>query len=300
VRACVPFVFDLTQKLESLCCGRVLQGFFRMYSGRENAYEGEESEGHHHHHHHHHEREESEEYQRQPPYGSELEPRRGYAQEELVAPAPYGYRPPVHEYGGGPYEEGGPYGTVLHQNSPYAHAPPPPAPAPVHRGGEEQQRHHRVDIPGRLVRIFCKANPNFHVSVRPGKGVVMAPFNPHDEYQVWVKEESMGTRVKDSTGSPAFALVNKATGQALRHAPADLEQVLLADFQLGVQDESLLWSQSEDMGEGYHCIRMVNKITSNLDALQGDKKSGGVKDGTPVILFAWKKQENQVWKIIPA
>ncbi len=104
--ACVPFVFDLTQKLQSLCCGRVLQGFFRMYSGRENAYEGEESEGHHHHHHHHHEREESEEYQRQPPYGSEFEPRRGYAQEELVAPAPYGYRPPVHEYGGGPYEEG--------------------------------------------------------------------------------------------------------------------------------------------------------------------------------------------------
>lgn len=77
-------------------------------------------------------------------------------------------------------------------------------------------------------------------------------------------------------------------------------QVLLADFELGVRDESLLWSQSEDMGEGYHCIRMVNKITSNLDALQGDKKSGGVKDGTPVILFAWKKQENQVWKIIPA
>jgi hypothetical protein len=159
--------------------------FFRMYSGRENAYEGEESEGHHHHHHHHHEREESEEHQHQPPYGREFEPRRGYAEEEVVAPPPYGYRPPpVHEYGGGPHEEGGPYGTVLHQNSPYAHAPPPPAPAPVHRGGEEQQRYPRVDIPGRLVRIFCKANPNFHVSVRPGKGVVMAPVNPHDEYQV--------------------------------------------------------------------------------------------------------------------
>ncbi len=77
-----------------------------MYSGRENEYEGEESEGHHHHHHHHHEREESEEHQHQPPYGREFEPRRGYAEEELVAPAPYGYRPPVHEYGGGPYEEG--------------------------------------------------------------------------------------------------------------------------------------------------------------------------------------------------
>jgi len=106
VRACVSFVFDLTQKLQSLCCGRVLRGFFRMYSGRENAYEREESEGHHHQHHHHHEREESEERQHQPPYGREFEPRRGYAEEEVVAPAPYGYRPPVHEYGGGPYEEG--------------------------------------------------------------------------------------------------------------------------------------------------------------------------------------------------
>jgi hypothetical protein len=37
-----------------------------------------------------------------------------------------------------------------------------------------------------------------------------------------------------------------------------------------------------------------------LDALQGDKKSGGIKDGTPVILFKWKKQENQIWKLTPA
>lgn len=35
----------------------------------------------------------------------------------------------------------------------------------------------------------------------------------------------MSTRVTDSTGSPAFALINKATGQALKHAPGDLEQV---------------------------------------------------------------------------
>ncbi len=104
--ACVSFVFDLAQKLQSLCCGCVIQGFSRMYGGRENAYEREESEGHHHHHHHHHEREESEEHQHQPPYGREFEPRRGYAEEEVVSPVPYGYRPPVHEYGGGPHEEG--------------------------------------------------------------------------------------------------------------------------------------------------------------------------------------------------
>lgn len=35
----------------------------------------------------------------------------------------------------------------------------------------------------------------------------------------------MSTRVKDETGSSAFSLINKATGQALRHAPEDLAQV---------------------------------------------------------------------------
>ncbi len=79
-----------------------------------------------------------------------------------------------------------------------------------------------------------------------------------------------------------------------------VNQVLLAEYEMGFRDETILWSLSEDMGDGYRCIRMVNKITSNLDALQGDKKSGGIKDGTPVILFKWKKQENQIWKLTPA
>lgn len=77
-------------------------------------------------------------------------------------------------------------------------------------------------------------------------------------------------------------------------------QCLLTEYDPESRDESVLWTQSEDMGEGYHCVRMANKITSNLDVLRGDKKSGGVKEGSPVILFAWKKQDNQIWKIIPA
>lgn len=77
-------------------------------------------------------------------------------------------------------------------------------------------------------------------------------------------------------------------------------QCLLTEYDPESRDESVLWTQSEDMGEGYRCVRMANKITSNLDVLRGDKKSGGVKEGSPVILFAWKKQDNQIWKIIPA
>lgn len=47
---------------------------------------------------------------------------------------------------------------------------------------------------------------------------------------MWIKDERMSTRVTDSTGAHAFALINKATGQALKHAPGDLEQVDYQSF----------------------------------------------------------------------
>lgn len=77
-------------------------------------------------------------------------------------------------------------------------------------------------------------------------------------------------------------------------------QCLLAGYEPNSHDESVLWTMSEDMGGGYRCIRLANKITRNLDVLRGDKKSGGVKEGSPVITFAWKKQDNQIWKMTPA
>ncbi|CAN5972067.1 unnamed protein product [Sphagnum jensenii] len=206
---------------------------------------------------------------------------------------------------GSSHAAAGPYGGGTQHTSPYAthgshrsgmEFPPPPAPPLPH---STTQHHHHLPA-GQVVTIHCKANPEFHLAVRPQQGVVMVPANPYDSYQLWIQDAAMSTRVKDSTGSPAFALINKATGQALRHAHEDNEQVLLAEYEMGFRDETILWSQSEDMGDGYRCIQMVNKITSNLDALQGDKKSGGIKDGTPVILFKWKKQENQIWKLTPA
>lgn len=223
-----------------------------------------------------------------------------------IPPAGGAPNPSVHhERPGAHHDYPGPYGGGTQHTSPYAthgshrsgmEFPPPPAPPLPH---STTQHHHHLPA-GQVVTIHCKANPEFHLAVRPQQGVVMVPANPYDSYQLWIQDAAMSTRVKDSTGSPAFALINKATGQALRHAHEDNEQVLLAEYEMGFRDETILWSQSEDMGDGYRCIRMVNKITSNLDALQGDKKSGGIKDGTPVILFKWKKQENQIWKLTPA
>jgi hypothetical protein len=77
-------------------------------------------------------------------------------------------------------------------------------------------------------------------------------------------------------------------------------QCLLAEYEPNGRDESVWWTMSEDMGQGYRCIRLATKISRNLDVLRGDKKSGGVKEGSPAITFAWKKQDNQIWKMTPA
>ena len=64
-------------------------------------------------------------------------------------------------------------------------------------------------------------------------------------------------------------------------------------------DESILWTESKDLGDGYHAVRMVSNIKLNVDAFNGDKNHGGVHDGTRIVLWEWKKDSNQRWKIVP-
>lgn len=78
-----------------------------------------------------------------------------------------------------------------------------------------------------------------------------------------------------------------------------LVQVQLIPYNSDVPDESILWTESKDLGDGYRTIRMVNNIRLNVDALNGDKNHGGVHDGTIIVLWEWKKGENQRWKIVP-
>lgn len=76
-------------------------------------------------------------------------------------------------------------------------------------------------------------------------------------------------------------------------------QVQLTPYKTGILDESVLWTESKDLGDGYRTIRMVNNIKLNIDALNGDKNHGGVHEGTTIVLWEWKKGENQRWKIVP-
>lgn len=148
------------------------------------------------------------------------------------------------------------------------------------------------------VKVYCKAEPNFHLTIRDGK-VTLAPADPYDKFQNWYKDEKYSTRVKDEEGCPSFALVNKATGEAMKHSIGDSHPVQLIPYNSDVFDESILWTESRDLGDGYRAVRMVNNVHLNVDAFHGDKHSGGVHEGTIIVLWKWNKGDNQQWKIIP-
>ncbi|GLJ53201.1 hypothetical protein SUGI_1133870 [Cryptomeria japonica] len=114
-----------------------------------------------------------------------------------------------------------------------------------------------------------------------------------------MKDESWSNRVKDTMGHPIFGLVNKATGKALHHVPSECQEVSLTKDKAGLYDESVMWSESEDIRYGYKTIRMEYDIGLKLDAFQGDMKHGGIEEGTKVVLWKWNKQDNQLWKISP-
>ncbi|XP_019155260.1 PREDICTED: uncharacterized protein LOC109152141 [Ipomoea nil] len=130
-----------------------------------------------------------------------------------------------------------------------------------------------------IYQVYCRADHKYALTIRDNK-------------------------VKDTIGLPSFALVNKATGEAIQHGVAGVQLVQLLKYyepnDEGV-DHSILWSEAcikDDNGE-YKAIRMVNNIGMNMDAFGATKERGGVQDGTAIGLWEWNGGDNQRWKIIP-
>lgn len=148
------------------------------------------------------------------------------------------------------------------------------------------------------VKVCCKAGPDLFLTIRDGQ-VILATSDPSDEFQHWYKDEKFSTRVKDEEGFPCFSLVNKATGQAIKHSVGSGHPVQLVRYNPDELDSSILWSESKDIVDGYRAVRMINNIRLNVDAFHGDKDHGGVHDGTTIVLWEWAKGDNQQWRITP-
>ncbi|XP_022719686.1 ricin B-like lectin EULS3 [Durio zibethinus] len=100
----------------------------------------------------------------------------------------------------------------------------------------------------------------------------------------WVKDEKFFTKAKDEEGLPSFALVNKVTSQAIKPSIGATHPVLLIPYKPYDPDESMLWSESMDNGDGYRAVRFVGHIPLNLDVFLGDGESDGVHNDTTIGL----------------
>ncbi|MBA0590906.1 hypothetical protein Gorai_019595, partial [Gossypium raimondii] len=113
--------------------------------------------------------------------------------------------------------------------------------------------------------------------------------------------DKFGSNVKDEEGFPGFALVNKATGLALKHAcgaaqPVRIIHCLVQLACFNSNDLSLMWSESKVIdNEGYRRIRMFNNIHLNMDVYLGDHPD--IQEGNKIVLWEWKNGDNQIWKI---
>ncbi|KAL9224442.1 hypothetical protein vseg_000471 [Gypsophila vaccaria] len=148
-------------------------------------------------------------------------------------------------------------------------------------------------------KIYCKAGgERFAITIRDGKVVLTHP-NSFDPAQNWYKDERYSTKVKDEERHPSFILVNKATAQAVKHSVAGYP-VQLVPYNPAALDESIMWTESKDLGSGFRTIRTVNNVGLVMDAWNADKDHGGIRDGTVVALYkCWKgDNQNQQWKFV--
>ncbi|XP_078148170.1 ricin B-like lectin R40G2 isoform X2 [Carex rostrata] len=108
-----------------------------------------------------------------------------------------------------------------------------------------------------LVRIKSCKNEDYSLSIRGGK-IVLAVTNRRDRYQYWIKDGHHTSR-KDSEGQPAFALVNNATREAIKHCPNN-NPLSLIPYNPDSVDE-VLWTMPKNMQQEFTNIRRMDDIS---------------------------------------
>ena len=68
------------------------------------------------------------------------------------------------------------------------------------------------------------------------------------------------------------------------------------DYQPDIKDESILWSESQDFGDGFKTVRSASDTLLNLTVFEGHKK---IRNGSALVLDTWHKKDHQLWKLSP-
>ncbi|XP_078166309.1 ricin B-like lectin R40C1 [Carex rostrata] len=124
-------------------------------------------------------------------------------------------------------------------------------------------------VPNRIFKICCRSKPDYNLTADEDTDAVMlARADSRNEYQKWIKDDRYGRHVKDQDGYAAFALMNKATGKAIKRGLGTGHIVRQGVFNPYYLDESLLWRESS--GGGFREIRVHNDASMLLHAQHAD------------------------------
>ncbi|KAK4769871.1 hypothetical protein SAY87_030420 [Trapa incisa] len=188
-------------------------------------------------------------------------------------------QPPPPYFGGGDEFLSQPPSNVYRSS----HIPPPCGPYPPPGQVSDSVPVMAVGGGG-SVKVICKADSKYALAIRDGK-VILASCDPKDPTRQWDKYT-----VKDEDGFPCFSLVNKATFQAIKHYD------VFYCPKPNRLDRSILWKEREHLGDGYRAVVSATDPDFYMDALNGDRKQGGVHDGTPIVVLPCNDGDDQGWK----
>ncbi|KAF3338290.1 hypothetical protein FCM35_KLT17127 [Carex littledalei] len=126
-----------------------------------------------------------------------------------------------------------------------------------------------------------------------GGCVALAPANPHDPRQHWLLHQAI--KLKDRDAQPTFALVNRATKQAMQSPATKGFPIPLVAYDPVSPDKSVLWTLSKDARHGYRRVRWLGDTDLILTTIHDT-----VCDGTNLLLWPHNnRSSNQYWKIEP-
>ncbi|KAF2939036.1 hypothetical protein DAI22_03g163101 [Oryza sativa Japonica Group] len=148
-----------------------------------------------------------------------------------------------------------------------------------------------------MFRIQCRASDVLRLTIVNGE-VILGKSDPRDDRQarpLHFPSASLFHRLRHAHHVLALCTLRQYDDVCI--SPNHLVRVI--KFEPGYLDESVLWTASVDVADGYRRIHMMNNADYIFDAEEDTPQYGGARDGTRLILFRWNEGLNQIWRMVP-
>ncbi|XP_044962028.1 ricin B-like lectin EULS3 [Hordeum vulgare subsp. vulgare] len=144
---------------------------------------------------------------------------------------------------------------------------------------------------GQPMRLYCRTDTDLNAAARDGR-VLLVTADPNDESQHWFQYYDIVGKLTDDQGRRAFALVNRATGQAMVNKTSN---VCLVDYSDQRVEISMMWSMGVKLPNGFSEVRMLTDTSCTLNVV-----NGWVQEDALIGLYSPEPHnDHAIWRIVP-